>query len=116
MIPADIFLSIDGDYNPDFLIHTTLPVKPDFDDLINFRGLDTTELSDDFFSSMARLINEHPETIEVIGKINNRGPVESYKDDIIEFLDMAVWHIQTIHICPNKLWISVDFMEDEKDE
>lgn len=56
------------------------------------------DLSAEVIKGLAETINESRAARSYDGPISNKGPVSGYKDEVISFLDSAVWRVESTQI------------------
>lgn len=82
---------------------TSFPVRLIKGNKICFNGIEKTDLSDEFIFSLMDLINASHEAISLMGKVES-------KEDVIEFLEFAVWRVTNVIINPKLIWIDVELI------
>lgn len=84
-------------------LSTSFPVRLIEGNKICFRGIEKTDLSDEFIFSLMNLINASHKAISYMGKVES-------KEDVIEFLEFAVWRVTNVIINPKVVWIGVELI------
>ena len=100
MIPVKVYIDAedaDGALEP---VVTNLPVKPEPNDEIILAGIDATKLSCEFIYDTATMINESQKARDYNGCINTKQPVDNYRQDVIDFLNVAVWVVESVTLTP----------------
>ena len=97
MLPVKIYAEFrDADIYT--VIDTEVVVRPRKGDQFRFGKFDT-ELPDNTIEEIADAVNESIAAESYLGRIENKGPVSNYREDVLNFLDFAVWKVTDTIVC-----------------
>lgn len=99
MIPCTFYLNF-PDYRGaeeffTYTINADVVREPKQGEDFQFGNFDA-HLSDEAIRELAEMINDSLAAESYIGRINNKGPADNYKDEVLDWLKYAIWHVEYI--------------------